>query len=71
MCRVRLRTLTRCGAGRIALAGSGTLLLDDLHTLDLGAQKQLLQDGALLGWTWPNCSSVSLPVHLKGPSIIG
>ncbi len=30
-------------AGRIASAGSGTLLLDDLHTLDLGVQKQLLQ----------------------------
>jgi DNA-binding NtrC family response regulator len=29
--------------GRIASAGSGTLLLDDLHTLDLGMQKQLLQ----------------------------
>lgn len=29
--------------GRIATAGSGTLLLDDLHTLDLGIQKQLLQ----------------------------
>jgi len=29
--------------GRIATAGGGTLLLDDLHTLDLGVQKQLLQ----------------------------
>jgi DNA-binding NtrC family response regulator len=29
--------------GRIATAGTGTLLLDDLHTLDLGVQKQLLQ----------------------------
>jgi DNA-binding NtrC family response regulator len=29
--------------GRIASAGGGTLLLDDLHTLDLGVQKQLLQ----------------------------
>jgi DNA-binding NtrC family response regulator len=29
--------------GRIATAGVGTLLLDDLHTLDLGVQKQLLQ----------------------------
>jgi len=30
-------------AGRIATAGGGTLLLDDLHTLDLGEQKKLLQ----------------------------
>jgi len=30
-------------AGLIATAGPGTLLLDDLHTLDLGVQKQLLQ----------------------------
>jgi len=29
--------------GRIATAGGGTLLLDDLHTLDLGEQKKLLQ----------------------------
>jgi DNA-binding NtrC family response regulator len=29
--------------GRIAGAGRGTLLLDDIHTLDLGVQKQLLQ----------------------------
>ena len=29
--------------GMIATAGTGTLLLDDLHTLDLGVQKQLLQ----------------------------
>ncbi len=29
--------------GRIATAGGGTLLLDDLHTVDLGVQKQLLQ----------------------------
>jgi len=29
--------------GRFATAGGGTLLLDDLHTLDLGVQKQLLQ----------------------------
>jgi len=29
--------------GRIADAGGGTLLLDDLHTLDLSVQKQLLQ----------------------------
>jgi DNA-binding NtrC family response regulator len=29
--------------GRIAEAGLGTLLLDDLHTLDIGYQKQLLQ----------------------------
>jgi DNA-binding NtrC family response regulator len=29
--------------GRVATAGGGTLLLDDLHTLDLGVQKQLLQ----------------------------
>jgi DNA-binding NtrC family response regulator len=33
----------RMRTGRIAAAGSGTLLLDDLHTLDLGVQKQLLQ----------------------------
>lgn len=33
----------RARAGRIASAGTGTLLLDDLHTLDLGVQKQLLQ----------------------------
>jgi DNA-binding NtrC family response regulator len=30
-------------AGRIATAGVGTLLLDDVHTLDPGVQKQLLQ----------------------------
>ena len=30
-------------AGLLATAGTGTLLLDDLHTLDLGVQKQLLQ----------------------------
>jgi len=30
-------------AGRIAMAGGGTLLLDDLQTADLGAQKQMLQ----------------------------
>jgi DNA-binding NtrC family response regulator len=29
--------------GRIALAGGGTLLLDDVQNLDLGVQKQLLQ----------------------------
>ncbi len=29
--------------GRIATAGSGTLLLDDVQNLDLGVQKQLLQ----------------------------
>jgi DNA-binding NtrC family response regulator len=29
--------------GRFAAAGGGTLLLDDIHTLDLGVQKQLLQ----------------------------
>ena len=29
--------------GRIATAGKGTLLLDDVHTLDLGVQRQLLQ----------------------------
>src|SRR6267378_4506446 len=33
----------RMRTGRIATAGGGTLLLDDLHTLDLGVQKQLLQ----------------------------
>jgi DNA-binding NtrC family response regulator len=33
----------RVRAGRITSAGSGTLLLDDLHTLELGVQKQLLQ----------------------------
>jgi DNA-binding NtrC family response regulator len=33
----------RMRTGRIAAAGSGTFLLDDLHTLDLGVQKQLLQ----------------------------
>ncbi len=33
----------RARTGRIATAGGGTLLLDDLHTLDLGVQKQLLQ----------------------------
>ncbi len=33
----------RARTGRIATAGDGTLLLDDLHTLDLGVQKQLLQ----------------------------
>ncbi len=33
----------RARPGRIATAGSGTLLLDDLHTLDLGVQKKLLQ----------------------------
>jgi DNA-binding NtrC family response regulator len=33
----------RMRAGLIARAGSGTLLLDDLQTLDLGVQKQLLQ----------------------------
>ena len=33
----------RIRAGVIATAGVGTLLLDDLHTLDLGVQKQLLQ----------------------------
>jgi len=32
----------RMRAGRIATAGGGTLLLDDMHTLDLGVQKQLL-----------------------------
>lgn len=30
-------------AGRIATAGGGTLLLDDMQDLDLGVQKQLLQ----------------------------
>jgi DNA-binding NtrC family response regulator len=30
-------------AGLMARAGSGTLLLDDIQTLDLGVQKQLLQ----------------------------
>ncbi len=30
-------------AGRIATAGGGTLLLDDIQNLDLGVQKQLLQ----------------------------
>ncbi len=29
--------------GRIASAGNGSLLLDDLHTLDVGEQKKLLQ----------------------------
>jgi len=29
--------------GQIVSAGTGTLLLDDFHTLDLGVQKQLLQ----------------------------
>lgn len=29
--------------GRIAVAGAGTLLLDDIQNLDLGVQKQLLQ----------------------------
>ena len=29
--------------GRIATAGQGTLFLDDMHTLDLGVQKQFLQ----------------------------
>ncbi len=29
--------------GQIVSAGTGTLLLDDFHTLDLGIQKQLLQ----------------------------
>src|SRR2546423_15460962 len=29
--------------GRFASAGNGTLLLDDLHTVDMGVQKQLLQ----------------------------
>ena len=29
--------------GQFAIAGSGTLLLDDVHTLDLSVQKQLLQ----------------------------
>lgn len=29
--------------GRIATAGGGSLLLDDLHTLDLGVPKQVLQ----------------------------
>jgi len=33
----------RMRTGRFATAGGGTLLLDDLHTLDLGMQKQLLQ----------------------------
>jgi len=30
-------------AGLLATAGNGTLLLDDVHTLDLGVQKRLLQ----------------------------
>jgi len=33
----------RMRTGRIAGAAEGTLLLDDLHTVDLGVQKQLLQ----------------------------
>jgi DNA-binding NtrC family response regulator len=33
----------RMRTGRIAASGNGTLLLDDLHTLDLGVQKQVLQ----------------------------
>jgi DNA-binding NtrC family response regulator len=33
----------RVRLGRIATAGSGTLLLDDVQNLDLGVQKQLLQ----------------------------
>ena len=33
----------RVRSGRIATAGSGTLLLDDVQNLDLGVQKQLLQ----------------------------
>ena len=33
----------RVRPGRIATAGSGTLLLDDVQNLDLGVQKQLLQ----------------------------
>jgi DNA-binding NtrC family response regulator len=33
----------RVRAGRIAAAGGGTLLLDDVQNLDLGVQKQLLQ----------------------------
>jgi len=33
----------RVRSGRIATAGSGTLLLDDMQNLDLGVQKQLLQ----------------------------
>lgn len=33
----------RVRPGRIAAAGTGTLLLDDLQNLDLGVQKQLLQ----------------------------
>ena len=33
----------RLRAGRIATAGAGTLLLDDMQTADLGVQKQLLQ----------------------------
>jgi len=33
----------RVRTGRIAAAGGGTLLLDDIQNLDLGVQKQLLQ----------------------------
>jgi len=33
----------RLRPGRIATAGRGTLLLDDVQNLDLGVQKQLLQ----------------------------